>query len=129
MKVCTKAASFRGEDEKSLAAWLYRIATNEALQVLRRRSRLFQSLDSVSEELSERVAAESAPDADKASILFQKALLRLPLRQRVAFTLRYYDGLPYDQIARITGRSEGSLRTNYHYAVNTIKQYMEEHDI
>ncbi len=128
LKIYTKAASFRGESS-SLPAWFYRIATNEALQTLRRRVRLFQSIDDLSETLSEQVTTESAPDASRASVLFQKATMLLPTQQRVAFYLRYYDELPYDQIARITGHSEGSLRTNYHYAVKTIKKYLEDHAI
>ena len=129
IKIYTKASSFKGNDERSLAAWFYRIATNEALQVLRRRTHLFQSVDSLGEELSELVTTQSAPDADRATILFQKATLRLTTQQRIAFNLRYYDGLPYDQIARITGRSEGSLRTNYHYAVESIKKYLEDNTL
>lgn len=128
LKIYTKAATFRGDD-RSLVAWFYRIATNEALQMLRRRTRLFQRIDSLGEELSELVSAESAPDADRATVLFQKATMRLTTQQRIAFNLRYYDGLPYDQIAKITGRSEGSLRTNYHYAVNSIKKYMEDNTL
>ncbi len=128
IKIYTKAATFRGDD-RSLAAWFYRIATNEALQMLRRRTHLFQSVDSLGDELSELVATESAPDADRATVLFQKATMQLSTQQRIAFNLRYYDGLPYDQIARITGRSEGSLRTNYHYAVNSIKKYMEDNTL
>ena len=129
VKIYSKASSFKG-DERSLAAWVYRIATNEALQVLRRRtSHLFQSIDSLGEDLSELIMTESAPDADRTSILFQKATLQLTTWQRIAFNLRYYDGLPYEDIARITGKSTGTLRTNYHYAVEKIKNYLKENAI
>ena len=128
IRIFTKAASFRGEPG-SLPAWFYRIATNEALQILRKRVRLFQSVDDLSDTLSELIATESAPDASKASVLFQKATMQLPTRQRIAFNLRYYDDLSYEEIARITGSSEGSLRTNYHYAVKTIRKYLEDHTI
>lgn len=128
IKVFTKAGSFRGDDS-ALEAWCYRIATNEALQLLRRRVRMFQSLDSLSGELSDLVASESAPDADRSAILFQQAVLGLSTQQRVVFNLRYYDELSYDQIAGITGKSENSLRTNYHYAVEHIKDYLKEHAI
>ena len=128
IKVFTRADSFKGDDS-SLEAWCYRIATNEALQLLRKRVRLFQSLDSLSGELSDLVVTESAPDADKSAVLFQRAIMQLPTQQRVAFNLRYYDELSYAQIAEITGKSEGSLRTNYHYAVEKIKDYLKEHVI
>ena len=90
IKIFTKADSFRGD---SLEAWCYKIATNEALQLLRKRTHAFQSLDSLSGELSDRVVAESAPDADRSAVLFQQAILRLSTQQRVAFNLRYYDQL------------------------------------
>ena len=129
IKIFTKAQSFKG-DEKSLAAWFYRIATNEALMVLRRRTtHLFQSIDSLGEELSQMVQTESAPGADRADILFQKATLLLPTWQRIAFNLRYYDGLSYEEIAKITGKSAGTLRTNYHYATEKIKNYLKENAI
>ena len=128
IKVFTKASSFRGDDE-NLKAWFYQIATREALMTLRRRTHAFQSLDSLSEELSELVVTESAPDADRSAVLFQQAIQQLSTQQQIAFNLRYYDELPYDQISAITGKSEGSLRTNYHYAVDKIKEYLKEHAI
>lgn len=127
-KIYSKAGTFRGE-ESALEAWCYRIATNEALQVIRRRRHFMQSLDSVGGELAEMVASESAPDADRTAILFQQAIMQLSTQQRVAFNLRYYDELPYAQIAEITGKSEGTLKTNYHYAVEKIKEYLKEHAI
>jgi RNA polymerase sigma-70 factor (ECF subfamily) len=96
---------------------------------LRRRTHAFQSLDSLNGELANLVVTESAPDADRSAVLFQQAIMQLSTQQRIAFNLRYYDELPYDQISAITGKSEGSLRTNYHYAVEKIKEYLKEHAI
>ena len=126
IKIYTKAALFKGD---SLEAWCYKIATNEALQLLRKRTHVFQRLDTIGPELAEKVITESAPDANKSTILFQQAIMHLSTAQRVVFNLRYYDELPYDKIALITGKSENSLRTNYHYAVDNIKEYLKEHAI
>lgn len=128
LKIYEKAGSFRG-DAGSLLPWCYRIATNEALQMLRRRARLFQSLDSVSAELAGKLAEECAPDADRMSVLFQQAVLQLSTQQRIVFNLRYYDELSYTEISRITGKGENSLRTNYSYAVKIIKEYLKENAI
>ena len=126
IKIFTKADTFKGD---SLEAWCYKIATNEALMTLRRRTHVFQSLDSLNGELANLVVTESAPDADRSAVLFQQAIMQLSTQQRIAFNLRYYDELPYDQISAITGKSEGTLRTNYHYAVEKIKEYLKEHAI
>lgn len=117
---------FRG-DGSELRAWLYRIATNTVLSLLRRRRRgLFTSLDDVSRELAGRVAENAAAEADRMLVRFQQEVLALPLRQRLVFNLRYYDGLSYGEIAPILGLREETLRVNYHRAVEKLKQKLKE---
>lgn len=122
VKAYDRIGSFRGTDVE-LRAWLYRIATNTALSLLRRRrSGLFTSLDAAGRELAARVADHVPPDADLTLVRFQQAVLELPLKQRLVFNLRYYDDLPYAQIARILGQREATLKVNYHYAVEKLKE-------
>ena len=117
-----KIGSFRGGDGE-LGAWLYRIATNTALKLLRRRRPgLFTSLDEVSRSLAGRVADECGEDADRTLVRFQQAILELPLKQRLVFNLRYYDRMPYEQIARVLGQREQTLKVNYHHAVQKLKE-------
>ena len=125
IKVLNSIRSYRGDG--SLATWLYRIATNEALQHLRRQTRIFQHIDSLSDSLTEKLQAETPLDGSELELLFQKALLSLPTQQRIAFNLRYYDELSYEEIAVITGKTVQSLKTNYHYATQKIKNYRKEH--
>ena len=117
--------TYRGDG--SLATWLYRIATNEALQHLRRQTRLFQNIDSLSDTLVEKLQAETPLDGNELEIMLQKALLTLPTQQRIAFNLRYYDELSYEDIASVTGKTVQTLKTNYHYATQKIKNYIKEH--
>jgi RNA polymerase sigma-70 factor (ECF subfamily) len=56
-------------------------------------------------------------------------LVELPGRsateqQRLVFQLRYFDELPYAEIAQILGTSTGGLKANYHHAVVKIKKIM-----
>lgn len=121
-----KIGTFRGGSEE-LGAWLYRIATNTALTLLRRRRPgLFTSLDEVSRSLAGRVADECGEEADRMLVRFQQAVLELPLKQRLVFNLRYYDRLPYRQIARILGQREQTLKVNYHYAVQKLKEKLTQ---
>lgn len=122
VKAFERIDSFRGGDSE-LRPWIYRIATNEAMDALRRRRRnIFSSIDDVSRELAGKVAAECTEDAERALVEFQQAVLELPLKQRIVFNLRYYDELSYEQIASITGSSIQTLKTNYHYAVEKLKK-------
>ena len=55
-----------------------------------------------------------------------KALQRLPEKQRIVFSLRYFDDLTYEQISAITNTSVGALKASYHYACNKIKADLEK---
>ncbi|MBE6310719.1 MAG: RNA polymerase sigma factor [Bacteroidales bacterium] len=126
IKIFSKFDSFKGDS--SLFTWLYTIATNEALQVLRCRCNLFQSVDSdgVGERLRETMYAENDVDVKTAEVVFQEALLTLPTQQRLAFNMRYYDELSYEEIAEVTGKNVSTLKSNYHFAVEKIKKYIKE---
>lgn len=117
-----RIGTFRGGSDE-MGAWLYRIATNTALTMLRRRRPgLFSSLDDVSRILASRVAEECGEDADRTLVRFQQAILELPLKQRLVFNLRYYDQMPYGEIARVLGQREETLKVNYHHAVQKLKE-------
>ncbi|MGM9803406.1 MAG: RNA polymerase sigma factor [Muribaculaceae bacterium] len=113
-------------EKSSLGTWVYRIATNEALRVLRKQTHIFQSVDALGETLSEKLEGETDLDADSAEVAFQKAVLQLPTQQRIAFNMRYYDELSYEEIAKITGKNVNTLKTNYHFAVNKIKKTLTD---
>lgn len=113
-------------DATLLRSWLFRIATNEALQVLRQHTRLLQRIDDLNAPLTEKLQSEASPDASAVDLLLQKALLTLPTQQRIVFNMRYYDELSYEEMAHATGKSTGTLKANYHYAYAKIKKYMEE---
>ena len=122
-KAYTSIADFRGDSESSLTAWLYRIATNVAINVLRRRKKwAFASLDSVRGDLLATFEHEIDPSADEIVVRLQKAILALPTKQRLVFNMRYYDELSFEQISQATGDSVSTLKTNYHYAVKKIKE-------
>lgn len=122
-KAYTSITDFRGDSESSLTAWLYRIATNIAINVLRRRKKwAFSSLDSVRGDLLATFEHEIDPSADEIVVRLQKAILALPTKQRLVFNMRYYDELSFEQISQATGDSVSTLKTNYHYAVKKVKE-------
>jgi RNA polymerase sigma-70 factor (ECF subfamily) len=61
-------------------------------------------------------------------VRLQKAILSLPRKQQLAFNLRWYDEMDYEEIARITGMSAGAAKANYHFAKDKIIQYIKEND-
>ena len=114
--------------EMSLAAWIFRIATNEALrQCDRHKDRAF-SLDDNESEACCIMADEYFDYSDLESVKLQKAILSLPPKQQLAFNLRYYDDFDYSTIAQILDSTVAAARANYHVAKEKIILYMNTHD-
>ncbi len=125
IKILGNISSFRGDGK--LSTWLYSIATREALTLLRRKTHTFQSIDDLAPALASKMEAETPMDSDAIEVTFQQALLTLPTQQRIAFNLRYYDEMSYEEIAQVTGKNANTLKVNYHLATEKIKTYIKQH--
>jgi RNA polymerase sigma-70 factor (ECF subfamily) len=125
IKVWNHLENFR--QDASLYTWIYRIATNECLNFLSsKRRKFFLPLGDVGAELAQKLEADESLAGDAVEKKLQKAILRLPDKQRLVFNLRYYDEMPYEQMAEVTGTSVGALKASYHHAVKKIEQYVNE---
>lgn len=110
-------------NESSLYTWLYKIATNEALMIIRKRNRLSEnSLETIGGIMSLSMEGDSWFDGDEAEEKLQNAILTLPEKQRVVFLMRYYDEMSYEDMSRVTGTSTGALKASYHHAVRKIEK-------
>ncbi len=116
-------------NEFPLSSWLYKIATNESLKLLKSKAVGTVSVDDLGDSLKETVRDEAGPDADETLVLLQEAIALLPTKQKMVFNLRYYDEKSYEEIHLIVGDSVNTLKTNYHYAVEKIKNYITEHQL
>lgn len=113
-------------DDEAERPWVYRIATNEALQWLRAKHEFLSLDDEDAAPLINTMLADPYTDlGDRLVLLFQEAVLSLPTTQRTVFNLRYYDELPYEEIAEIMGSSVAAAKTNYHYAKEKISDYVK----
>jgi RNA polymerase sigma factor (sigma-70 family) len=107
----------------NVRAWLYRIATNAALNHVRGRTRELATLRRYAREADGATSAADRPttDGDAHAALWAR-VATLPERQRVALTLRIADELDYAEIARRMGGTEAAARANVHQATNRLKR-------
>ncbi len=111
-------------------AWLYRIATNAALNHLRDRARETAALARHARELD--VAAPAWLDGDATTAgthptdprhaAVWARVATLPERQRVALTLRVSGECDYAEIARRMGGTETAARANVHQALKRLRR-------
>jgi len=115
-------------EDSQLYTWLYRIATNECLSYLEQQKRKSTAaLDETESGLSNKIVADKYFDPNKLEWKLQLAIQQLPEKQRVVFTLRYYDEMPYEEMSRVLDTSEGALKASYHHAVKKIEDYILNH--
>ncbi len=114
------------KNDSKLYTWLYRIATNEALQQLAKMKKMQKVDEDAEQQLQKLVADNVEHDAEEIQILLQKAIQTLPEKQKLVFNIRYYDELPFEEISKILDMSVSTCKTNYHYAKEKIENYIKE---
>lgn len=96
-------------------AWLYRIATNRAIDGSRRRRATLSLAD----------LRLAAPERDGVTPLdLARAIRRLAPGQRAAFVLRAVEDRPYREIAAVLGCSEEAARTRVSEAMKKVRSSM-----
>ena len=83
----------------------------------------------VNRPITELIAAGDYVDYDNAvAVKFQKAILTLPPKQQLAFNLRYYDEMSFEEISQVAGTTPSSVKVSYHVAKDKIIAYMNSND-
>jgi len=111
-------------EESKLFTWLFRVATNEALAFInKKKASLHINMEDAEHYLSHQITNGIGFNGNQIQKKLQLAILELPEKQRAVFNMRYFDELPYEQIAEITDTSVGALKASYHHAVKKIETY------
>ena len=100
--------------------WVYRIATNVALDFLRR-ERETVDVDTLSLASSDE-GPEATVERGERSERVRQAVLALPPASRAVLILREYEGLSYREIANTLGIPIGTVMSRLNYARNRLRQ-------
>jgi RNA polymerase sigma-70 factor (ECF subfamily) len=110
----------RYHEEGTFSTWLYRIALNVARDAGRRRRR--QPLPLSNGELA---AAAPPPDVvcqqRELTRLVARAVAELPAPLRLVLVLRHYEGLAFEQIARLTLTPASTLKSRFAAALARLR--------
>jgi RNA polymerase sigma-70 factor (ECF subfamily) len=109
-------------NESSLYTWLFAIATNEALALIKKRARNESvPIDDIVDIFANSMEGSTWFDGDEAMIKLQNSILNLPEKQRIVFNLKYFEDMTYEDMSVVTKTSVGALKASYHHAVKKIK--------
>ena len=125
LKAWSNIENFRGEAK--LSTWLYKIAINESITFINReKQRLNIPLDSDDSFLTDTLESDEWFDGDELKLELQKAISKLPEKQRMIFNMRYFDDMKYEDMSEILGTSVGALKASFHHAVKKIEKYFTQ---
>jgi RNA polymerase sigma-70 factor (ECF subfamily) len=137
LQVYKSARKFR--HQCLVSTWVYRITVNRCLNFIRD-NRRFRWLDSLSRALEnenqrgqQALWSSSAYDPEFAlrenetRALIQKAVTSLPGKQKTMFILNKYEGLSYQEIAKILDVSLSSVEAGLHRAKSNLQKSLALH--
>lgn len=120
-----KLDSFRGD--AALGTWLYRLAMNHCLDVLRHRhTRMGQQTDSLDAPEAPQVASRAPVLGGVSRLDLERAIGQLPAACRAAFLLHDVEGLGHQEVATVLGVSEGTSKSQVHKARMRIRAYLSQ---
>ena len=116
-------------------AWLYRIATNEIRMHWRSRKTRERN-DPLREEQLRRVyfaspETQTPEEVEEKMRRFKRlhdSLLALPHRYQTVLVLKYFEKLPYNEIAQVLQKKEGTIKSLIHRGLKRLKRIMVQHD-
>jgi RNA polymerase sigma factor (sigma-70 family) len=124
----------RFNERSSLSTWIYRITVTKSLELIRSRNRKKRSgvLFSLFDRENHLAVTSTSPfyhpgvkleNKERAAILFQ-AIEKLPLNQRIAFTLHKLENLSYAELAEIMGVSLSSVESLMFRAKQNLRKLL-----
>jgi len=108
-----------------LRNWLYRIAFNAGMDMLRKNKRILPD-DIEDLNLTDGgPGLESLVSQHERTRLVQKAILSLPDASRAVLVLREYEGLSYQEISSTLDIPVGTVMSRLNYARNLLKEKLK----
>ena len=116
---------FRGES--AFRTWILAIAANEARGALRKNGRRRETaLDEVPPVRDEAVDPGLKVERKLEVARIRRELEKLPEKQRLAVSLRIFDGLSFREVGEVIESSEGAARVNYHHGIRRLREKLRD---
>ncbi len=135
IKAYRKLSYFRGAS--SFYTWLYRIAVNMAIDYRRKRKKVVEveyddhiDSDDESDKPSLQTSAENPAETlerKELNDIVMNAIGSLPDEQKTVLILREVEGLAYEEIAKVTGVSIGTVMSRLHYGRKKLRDILSPH--
>ncbi len=119
----------RFKRDSKLFTWMYRIATNEAITFINKKTKKNNiTIEAVKDQVISRLESDVYFEGDAIQLQLQKAIATLPQKQQLVFNMKYFENHTYENLSEILDTSVGGLKSNYHIAVKKITTYLKSNE-
>ncbi len=125
LEVARRIRHFGGRTEQDFRNWLYAIAANQANAYIRKTSRRKQLLAEAESSLTAATANSDENGSEPDWPRLYAAILKLKPEHQTIITLRFFENMEYEQIAKILDIREATLRVTVHRILGKLRQYLE----
>lgn len=123
------------DTERKFSSWIYRIAHNEAVNHIKRKSlKRFISLENVTSTKDKMDSSSAEDDAQTSWIKKEmgqevnQAVNRLPIKYKQVLVLRYFSDKSYEEISEILGKPVNTVGTLIKRAKNKLSEELKDSD-
>jgi RNA polymerase sigma-70 factor, ECF subfamily len=116
----------RFQSGEPFGPWIYRIVTNLALDVLKRRTRFKHEELSDAQLAPRRDNTELRAESGELSRRIDAAIEALPEMQRIVARLHLVEQFEHGEIAAMTGLTEGTVRSHLSHARTKLKERLAD---
>jgi RNA polymerase sigma-70 factor (ECF subfamily) len=126
VKAYLALGDFRGDS--SFFTWVYRIAVNLSLNTVRKQQVMNYLRESpiISSVLPAKDNPHATLEMKELESKLQRAIARLPEKQKAVFVLRYHEEMSYEEISEVLKTSVGGLKANYFHALKKVQEFMKD---
>ena len=122
LEVARGIRSFKGRGEQNFRNWLYAIAANQANAYIRKTSRRKKLLADAAGSMTASAAGGTDNSPDWPGLY--TAILKLKPQHQTIVTLRFFENLKYEQLAKILNVKEATVRVTLHRILNELRNHL-----
>lgn len=123
LEVARRIRNFKGRTEQDFRNWLLRIAANQANAYIRKTSRRKQLLAKAAAPAVLLRKNEAAGELDWPRLY--AAILKLKPEHQTIITLRFFENLEFEQIAKILNAREATVRVTLHRILTKLRNHLK----
>ena len=125
LEVARRIRVFAGQTLQDFANWLYAIAANQTNAYIRKTSRRQKLLD----EAARAMQASTSRSSEDFSMLdwprLYQAILKLKPEHQTIVTLRFFENMDFEQIAKIMNTKEATVRVTLHRILKKLRNHLQ----